>query len=90
VLLRDARKNLRGVQRTLIKDFDEMQKAAAGKRRPRSKPAKRTPAAGPSAKRAPAKRTAAAKTQRCQVAAQAGRSGDARGAQVLAVRRVPS
>jgi hypothetical protein len=48
VLLRDARKNLRGAQRTLVKDLDEVQKAAAGKRR--------TPA-----KRAPAKRTAATK-----------------------------
>jgi hypothetical protein len=62
VLLRDARKNLRGVQRTLIKDLEEMQQAAAG-RRPRAKPAKRTAAAKRSAtgaKRAPAKQTAAA------------------------------
>jgi hypothetical protein len=60
VLLRDARKNLRGVQRTLIKDLEEMQKAAAG-RRPRAKPAKRTPAATASAKRVAGKRTSATK-----------------------------
>lgn len=48
MLLRDARENLRGARRTLVKDLDEMQKAAAGKR----------PAA---AKRAPAKRTTTTK-----------------------------
>jgi len=31
-LLRNARKNLRSTQRTLMKDLDEMQKAATGKR----------------------------------------------------------
>lgn len=36
-LLRDARKNLRGARRTLAKDLEEMQKAAAGKRRPTPK-----------------------------------------------------
>ena len=65
VLLRDARKNLRGVQRTLIKDLEEVQKAAAGKRRSSTKPAKAKAAAkrgGASAKRTPAKRTPAKRT----------------------------
>jgi hypothetical protein len=46
VLLRDARKNLRGARRTLVKDLGDMQKAAAGKPRPaaRRAPAKKTPA----------------------------------------------
>ena len=48
VLLRDARKSLRGTTRTLVKDLEEVQKAAAGK-----------PTAA--AKRAPAKRATAAK-----------------------------
>jgi hypothetical protein len=47
VLVRDARKNLRGAQRALVKDLDEVQKAAAGKRA--------------TAKRAPAKRSTATK-----------------------------
>jgi len=50
VLVRDARKNLRGTTRTLVKDLEEVQKAAAGKR-PRS-----------TATRAPAKRTTASKS----------------------------
>jgi len=73
-LLRDARKNLRGTQRTLVKDLEEMQQAAAGKRRTApSAPAKRTtrsaatkPAAttkrgGATARTSPAKTTRAAR-----------------------------
>ena len=57
VLLRDARKNLRGTTRTLVKDLEEVQKAAAGKR---TTAAKRAPA-----KRATTtKRTGAASTRR--------------------------
>jgi hypothetical protein len=51
VLVRDARKNLRGTTRTLVKDLDEVQKAAAGKRTT-------------AAKRTPAKRTGTASTRR--------------------------
>jgi hypothetical protein len=51
VLVRDARKNLRGTTRTLVKDLDEVQKAAAGKR-PRAA----------ATTRAPAKRTTTAKS----------------------------
>jgi hypothetical protein len=51
VLLRDVRKNLRSTQRTLIKDLEEMQKAAAGKR-----------ARAGATTRAPAKRTAMTKS----------------------------
>ena len=42
-LLRDARKNLRSARRTLVKDLEEVQKAAAGSRRPAARrvPAKR-------------------------------------------------
>ena len=47
-LLRDARKNLREARRLLVKDLEEVRKAAAGKR-------------APAAKRAPAKRTTAKK-----------------------------
>jgi hypothetical protein len=57
VLVRDARKNLRGTTRTLVKDLDEVQKAAAGKR---TTAARRAPA-----KRATAtKRTGTASTRR--------------------------
>jgi hypothetical protein len=48
VLLRDARKNLRGTTRTLVKDLEEVQKAAAGKR-PRAAAATRAPAKGTTA-----------------------------------------
>jgi hypothetical protein len=41
VLVRDARKNLRGARRTLVKDLDEVQKAATGKRAAKPAPAKR-------------------------------------------------
>jgi hypothetical protein len=51
VLLRDVRKNLRRTQRTLIKDLEEMKKAAAGKR-----------ARAGATTRAPAKRTAMTKS----------------------------
>jgi len=51
VLLRDVRKNLRSTQRTLLKDLEDMQKAAAGKR-----------ARAGATTRAPAKRTAMTKS----------------------------
>ena len=57
VLLRDARKNLRGTQRTLVKDLDAVQKAAAGKR---STAVKRTPAKRTTA----TKRTGAASSRK--------------------------
>lgn len=67
VLLRDVRKNLRSTQRTLIKDLEEMQKAAAGKRaragattRAPAKPTTTTKAAGTgSARKTTAPRTRA-------------------------------
>jgi hypothetical protein len=58
-LLRDARKNLRSAQRTLIKDLEQVQTAAAGKRR--------TPAKAGAAKATTATKgraTAARKTAR--------------------------
>jgi hypothetical protein len=69
VLLRDVRKNLRSTQRTLIKDLEEMQKAAAGKRaragattRAPAKPTTTTKAAGTgSARKTTAQRTRAAR-----------------------------
>ena len=57
MLLRDARKNLRGTQRTLVKDLDAVQKAAAGKR---STAVKRTPAKRTTA----TKRTGAASSRK--------------------------
>jgi ABC-type transporter Mla subunit MlaD len=67
VLLRDARKNLRGTTRTLVEDLEELQKAAAGKR---SAAATRAPAKRPTAtkrtgttsgRKAPAQRTRSAR-----------------------------
>ncbi len=64
VLLRDARKNLRSTQRTLVKDLDEVQKVAAGKRRP-------------AAKRATAARTATKRSSAASARKTSGPTGPA-------------
>ena len=66
-LLKDARKNLRGARRTLVKDLEDMQNAAAGKRGTapkrttapkRATAAKRTTAGGARKSSRPATRSA--------------------------------
>jgi hypothetical protein len=66
-LLRDARKNLRRARRTLTKDLEQVQRAAAGKRRP-------------SPKRAPPKRSVQARrTATKRAGGAAARKSAARG-----------
>jgi hypothetical protein len=69
-LLHDARKNLRGARRTLTKDLDEVQKAAAGKRRP-------SPRRGTAKRTTPAKRTTAKRAGGATTRKSAGRGSGA-------------